>query len=145
MGLSRFEFRMARAWRRAVFALAALALVVGALWAFTLLDRGETRLAWLALATLPLAAWALRAGRSQAGVLRDEGGSWWLETPAGAARPLAGTLRIAPGDPDRSFVVQRMESTDPLRRMPPLGRTLPDYAGGVRAVRLWAARLDTCP
>ena len=57
----------------------------------------------------------------------------------------AGTLRIAPGDPDRSFVVQRMESTDPLRRMPPLGRTLPDYAGGVRAVRLWAARLDTCP
>ena len=95
MGLSRFEFRMARAWRRAVFALAALALVVGALWAFTLLDRGETRLAWLALATLPLAAWALRAGRSQAGVLRDEGGSWWLETPAGAARPLAGTLRIA--------------------------------------------------
>ena len=46
-------------------------------------------------AALPLAAWALRAGRSQAGVLRDEGGSWWLETPAGAARPLAGTLRIA--------------------------------------------------
>ena len=95
MSISRFEFRTARAWRRAVFVLAALALVVGALWAFTLLDRGETRLAWLALATLPLAAWALRAGRSQAGVLRDEGGSWWLETPAGAARPLAGTLRIA--------------------------------------------------
>jgi hypothetical protein len=33
--------------------------------------------------------------RSQAGVLRDEGGCWWLETPPGAARPLAGTLRIA--------------------------------------------------
>ncbi len=95
MSLSRFEFCAARAWRRAVFALAALALVVGALWAITLLDRGETGLAWLALATLPLAAWALRAGRSQAGVLRDEGGNWWLETPAGAARPLAGTLRIA--------------------------------------------------
>lgn len=57
----------------------------------------------------------------------------------------AGTRRIAPGDPDNSFVVQRMESTDPLRRMPPLGRTLPDYAGGVRAVRLWAATLEECP
>lgn len=57
----------------------------------------------------------------------------------------AGTRRIAPGDPDRSFVVQRMESTDPLRRMPPLGRTLPDYLGGVRAVRFWAATLEECP
>ena len=95
MSISRFEFRTARAWRRAVFVLAALALVVGALWAFTLLDRGETRLAWLALAALPLVAWATHAGRDQAVVLRDEGGCWWLETPPGAARPLAGTLRIA--------------------------------------------------
>lgn len=95
MSISRFEFRTARAWRGAVFALAALALAVGALWAFTLLDRGETRLAWLALPALPLALWAIRAGRDQSGVLRDEGGCWWLEMPAGAARPLAGTLRIA--------------------------------------------------
>ena len=56
-----------------------------------------------------------------------------------------GTLRIHPGDPDASFVVQRMESTDSFRRMPPLGRTLPDYSGGVRAVRLWAAGLRQCP
>ncbi len=95
MSISRFEFRTARAWRAAVLALAALALVVGALWAFTLLDRGETRVAWLALAALPLAAWATHAGRNQAVALRDEGGCWWLETPPGAARPLAGTLRIA--------------------------------------------------
>jgi uncharacterized repeat protein (TIGR03806 family) len=56
-----------------------------------------------------------------------------------------GTLRIDPGDPDASFVVQRMESTDPLRRMPPLGRTLPDHLGGLRAVRLWAATMRECP
>ena len=56
-----------------------------------------------------------------------------------------GTLRIHPGDPDASFVVQRMESTDPFRQMPPLGRSLPDLGGGVRAVRTWAASLTQCP
>ena len=56
-----------------------------------------------------------------------------------------GTLRIAPRDPDASYVIQRLETEDPFLRMPPLGRTLPDFDGGVRALRFWVSGLSECP
>lgn len=52
---------------------------------------------------------------------------------------------IVPGQPDRSALVARLEATDPLERMPSLGRTRVDTAG-VSLIRAWIAALPGgCP
>jgi hypothetical protein len=52
------------------------------------------------------------------------------------ARPVA----VAPGHPEQSILLFRMESTEPGVMMPELGRTLPD-AEGIALVRQWIAEL----
>lgn len=57
-------------------------------------------------------------------------------------------MRIAPGDPDASVIVQRMESTGfgNERSMPPIGRVVVDHRG-MAVVREWIASLreSDCP
>jgi uncharacterized repeat protein (TIGR03806 family) len=48
---------------------------------------------------------------------------------------------IVPGDPDKSILIYRMESTDPVSRMPELGRELV-HTEGVQLIRQWIASLD---
>jgi hypothetical protein len=48
------------------------------------------------------------------------------------------TRRLAPGDPDRSSLVHRMDSRRPASQMPPLGTVLPDTEA-VELVRSWIA------
>lgn len=61
--------------------------------------------------------------------------------PVAAGRGSGGhQFAIAPGQPERSILVFRMESREPGVMMPELGRTLPDEAG-LRLVRDWIAGL----
>lgn len=61
--------------------------------------------------------------------------------PVAAGRGSGGhEVAIAPGRPDRSILVYRMESTEPGVMMPELGRTLPDREG-IALVRAWIAAL----
>jgi hypothetical protein len=48
---------------------------------------------------------------------------------------------IAPGEPDRSILLHRMESLDPGVMMPELGRQTID-ARGVGLIRDWIAAMD---
>jgi len=50
---------------------------------------------------------------------------------------------VAPGAPERSALLQRMESTDPQRRMPPLASHLVD-AAAVAVIRTWIAGMKSC-
>jgi hypothetical protein len=62
-----------------------------------------------------------------------------LGAPARFRAPAAGAAHdpvIAPGDPARSLLVQRMASRDPRLQMPPLGTAIADDAG-VALVRRW--------
>ncbi|MEP2827766.1 SO2930 family diheme c-type cytochrome [Parvibaculum sp.] len=62
--------------------------------------------------------------------------------PVAAGRG-AGDLKvdIAPGDPDASILVYRVESTEPGVMMPELGRSLTD-ARAVALLREWVARME---
>lgn len=62
--------------------------------------------------------------------------------PVAAGRGSAGMdFAIAPGDPDHSFLLYRMESTDPGVMMPELGRQLVDERA-VALMREWIAGMD---
>jgi hypothetical protein len=50
-------------------------------------------------------------------------------------------LRIKPQDPDRSALMQRIASRDPLLQMPPLGTELVDQEA-VALIRRWIAEVD---
>ena len=67
-----------------------------------------------------------------------------LRTSVGRAlsrfRDPAFALRVAPGDAERSALLQRMRSTDPRTRMPPLASERVD-AHGVELVRSWIEAL----
>ena len=66
-----------------------------------------------------------------------------------AAAPQAGDLGvanaliIAPGEPDRSLLLLRMERRD-AQRMPPLASHLVD-TDGVALVARWIAAMTSCP
>ncbi len=61
--------------------------------------------------------------------------------PVAAGRGSGGReVAIAPGQPERSILLYRMESREPGVMMPELGRTLPD-AEGIALVRAWIAAL----
>lgn len=61
-----------------------------------------------------------------------------LRSAVGVPSRFADERRIAPGDPDHSGLVQRMESRDRLRQMPPLGSERVDRAA-VALIRAWIA------
>jgi len=62
--------------------------------------------------------------------------------PVAAGRGSGGRrFDIAPGDPDGSILVHRMESTDPGVQMPELGRRLV-HAEGVALIRRWIEGLE---
>jgi uncharacterized repeat protein (TIGR03806 family) len=62
--------------------------------------------------------------------------------PVAAGRGAGGyKVSIAPGDPDSSILVYRMQSVEPGVAMPELGRSTVDPAG-VEIVRKWIASLD---
>ena len=67
------------------------------------------------------------------------------KTPVAAGRG-AGSLQyaIVPGDPDRSILVHRMQSTDPGVMMPELGRGRMDTEG-LALVRQWIAGMRAQP
>lgn len=70
--------------------------------------------------------------------------AWGLnKRPVAAGRGSAGMeFAIAPGDPDHSFLLYRMESTDPGVMMPELGRQRVDTRA-VSLMREWIAGMDT--
>ncbi len=100
----RFEFRTAPGWRLGVIGLATLVMLVCALWAWAQVERGEPLVALLALAGLPAAAWAVRLP-TRSGVLRDEGGTWWLDPGPPGAEAVPGDLRVA-FDLDRAMLLR---------------------------------------
>ncbi len=51
---------------------------------------------------------------------------------------------IAPGDPDNSILVKRMESLDPANRMPPLGTAEVDI-DAMLVIRDWITNIAECP
>lgn len=62
--------------------------------------------------------------------------------PVAAGRGSGGHLvDIAPGEPDRSILIFRMESTDPGIMMPELGRSVPDPEG-IALLRAWIAAME---
>jgi uncharacterized repeat protein (TIGR03806 family) len=63
--------------------------------------------------------------------------------PSGGDLGVADARLIAPGDPDRSVVVTRIETLDPQHRMPPVGSNVVD-AAGVRLLRDWIGQLSGC-
>lgn len=77
---------------------------------------------------------------------QDEPVRWGvLKRPVAAGRGSAGLeFSIAPGHPERSILVARMESLDPGVMMPELGRQRVD-AAGVALVREWIAAMDEAP
>lgn len=60
--------------------------------------------------------------------------------PTANALGLGAAPLVAPGDPDGSFLLARMKSTDPDLRMPPLGRSVVDPEG-VLLVERWIRSL----
>ena len=56
---------------------------------------------------------------------------------------ITGARVIAPGDPSKSLVVQRMQRTN-ADRMPPLGTSVVDTQG-VGVVTQWVQGLGACP
>ncbi len=95
MMTSRFELRPARAWRWGVRLLSVFAGMASAAWAWTLIGRGETQLAWLALPLILLSAWAAGGGHGAGSVLRHEGGRWCFEAPGGGIAAVPGALDVA--------------------------------------------------
>jgi uncharacterized repeat protein (TIGR03806 family) len=62
--------------------------------------------------------------------------------PVAAGRGSAGMeFAIAPGHPERSILLHRMESTDPGVMMPELGRNIVDRQG-TELIREWIANMD---
>ncbi|MBL8286756.1 MAG: hypothetical protein JNL85_02135, partial [Rubrivivax sp.] len=55
---------------------------------------------------------------------------------AAQAAPAAPDLLIAPGDPSRSVIVQRMAAREPRLQMPPIGTVVPD-PDGLALLRRW--------
>jgi uncharacterized repeat protein (TIGR03806 family) len=65
--------------------------------------------------------------------------------PVAAGRGSGGRdFDIAPGDPDASILIYRMESTDPGIAMPELGRATV-HAEGVALLREWIAKMPKSP
>jgi hypothetical protein len=65
--------------------------------------------------------------------------------PVAAGRGSGGRdFAIAPGDPDASILVYRMESTDPGIAMPELGRATV-HVEGVKLLREWIATMPKSP
>jgi mono/diheme cytochrome c family protein len=73
----------------------------------------------------------------------EEPALWGVrKRPVAAGRASAGMdFSIAPGDPDHSILLHRMESLDPGVMMPELGRQTVD-ARGVALIRDWIAGMD---
>lgn len=66
-----------------------------------------------------------------------------LKRPVAAGRGSAGfEFAIEPGHPERSFLLYRMQSTDPGVMMPETGRQLVDERG-VALMRDWIAQMDS--
>ncbi|MDX2235697.1 MAG: SO2930 family diheme c-type cytochrome [Hyphomonadaceae bacterium] len=74
---------------------------------------------------------------------QDDPARWGVnKRPVAAGRASGGhAFAIAPGAPDRSILLHRMESDDPGVMMPELGRTIVDREG-VELVRRWIAAMD---
>lgn len=65
----------------------------------------------------------------------------FCKSPVAAGRGTGGRpYSIVPGEPDRSILVYRMETSDPATRMPEVGRAVPHYAG-IALIRDWVASL----
>ena len=72
---------------------------------------------------------------------RDRVALGFGKRPVAAGRGSGGReVAIAPGHPERSILLYRMESSEPGVMMPELGRSLPD-AEGIALVRAWIASL----
>jgi uncharacterized repeat protein (TIGR03806 family) len=57
---------------------------------------------------------------------------------------VAGSVLLAPGEPERSLISLRPRSLEPTRRMPPLATAVVDDTG-VAAIEDWIRSLSTCP
>ena len=73
----------------------------------------------------------------------DEPVAWGLnKRPVAAGRGSGGlAFDIAPGAPDRSILVYRMEALEPDIMMPELGRTIP-HPEGIALIREWIAAME---
>ncbi|MBX7259426.1 MAG: hypothetical protein K1Y02_23910 [Candidatus Hydrogenedentes bacterium] len=66
-----------------------------------------------------------------------------MKTPVAAGRGSAGDkYAVVPGNPDESFLVHRMESTDPGKMMPAVGRLM-IHDEGIALVREWIKEMQT--
>jgi uncharacterized repeat protein (TIGR03806 family) len=66
----------------------------------------------------------------------------FCKTPVAAGKGSGNRLYgIAPGEPDSSILVYRMEDTDPGVMMPELGRVIP-HAEGIALIREWIEGMD---
>ena len=64
--------------------------------------------------------------------------------PSKGSFGITGAKLLKPGDPDLSMIAFRMHTAIAGVRMPPIGRTLSDTAGG-ELVDAWIGALDECP
>ena len=63
------------------------------------------------------------------------------KAPIAAGKGSGGRLySITPGQPAESIISYRMETTDPSRRMPEIGRSL-THAAGLQVVNQWIANM----
>lgn len=65
------------------------------------------------------------------------------EAPLGDTLGQINPVIIAPGDPDNSILVMRIESTGAVR-MPPLASSIVDTQASV-VIRDWISQLSNCP
>lgn len=73
----------------------------------------------------------------------DERAAWgYRKRPVAAGRGSGGLdFDIAPGDPDASIFIHRMQSLEPGVMMPELGRSLP-HPEGIALIREWIAAME---
>ena len=76
-------------------------------------------------------------------IVEDEPVAWGPnKRPVAAGRGSGGlAFDIAPGAPDRSILVYRMEALEPDIMMPELGRTIP-HPEGIALIREWIAAME---
>jgi mono/diheme cytochrome c family protein len=66
-----------------------------------------------------------------------------FKTPVAAGRGSAGDLyAVVPGKPDESFLLHRMESTDPGKMMPAVGRLM-IHDEGIALIREWIREMQS--
>ncbi|MGN6692161.1 MAG: hypothetical protein ACTHJU_14575, partial [Sphingopyxis sp.] len=87
----------------------------------------------------PICSVCHAGGAAPQGLRLDEANAYAMTVDVASAE-VPSLKRIAPGDPDHSFLIYRLESTEPGIAMPELGRSTV-HKEGAALLRQWIAEM----